>query len=96
MARQIIYSKDFEKNVKKLRSNKAFDIDLLAQQIDIIASGGTLDRGKHSHKMAPQSRSEFRGTRNFHHKSDIVVIYRLTDDMLYLETIGNHANLKLV
>jgi mRNA-degrading endonuclease YafQ of YafQ-DinJ toxin-antitoxin module len=45
--------------------------------------------------MAKQSRAEYQGTQNFHHKADIVVIYRLTDDVLYLETIGNHSNLKL-
>jgi mRNA interferase YafQ len=96
MNREITYSRDFKADLKKLRSNKQFNADLLAQQIDIIASGGTLDAAQQNHKMAKQSRAEFRGTQNFHHKSDLVVIYRLTDDMMYLERIGNHSNLKLV
>ena len=95
MAREITYSKEFKNNLKKLRSNKAFDANLLAQQIDDIASGKSLDITRQNHKMSKESRPEYKGTRNFHHKADIVVIYRLTDDMLYLETIGNHANLKL-
>ena len=96
MSRQITYSRDFKCDLKKLRSNKYFDANLLASQLDIIASGGSLDASQRNHKMAPQSRSEFRGTQNFHHKSDLVVIYRLTNDMVYLERIGNHSNLKLV
>ncbi len=93
--RDIIPSKAFQKDLVTLRSNKIFNSKLLAQQIDTIASGGSLDISTKNHKMAKQSRAEYQGTMNFHHNSDIVVIYRLTDDALYLERIGNHSNLKL-
>ena len=93
--RSIVFSKNFERDLKDLRSNAAFDRNLLDTQLQTIADGGSLDLSRQPHKMSRESRPEYKGTLNFHHKADIVVIYRLTDDALQLERIGNHGKLKL-
>lgn len=89
------FSPSFKKDLKKVSRYPKFSSEELKKCIETLATGNNLDSKYSDHKMAKQSRSEYIGTRNFHLKSNICVIYRMDTDGISLIRIGSHQDLQL-
>ena len=63
--------------------------------LDILARGEELPSNYADHKMSKSSRPEYMGCRDFHLKSNICVIYVLTNDEVYVKRVGSHQDLNL-
>ena len=83
-------SSRFRKDVKLL-AKRGFDIPLLTETIDLLASGGPLPAGCCDHAL----RGQWLGHRECHVTPDWLLIYRKYEDVLVLalSCSGTHSDL---
>lgn len=93
--RTINFSSKFKKSMKDVRSYQSYKQQELDAALRILADGGTLPEKMRDHAVAKQSREELRGTRIFHLRPDIAVVYKLTPNTLDVLNIGKHNTLRL-
>ena len=93
--RQVVFGKNFKKSMKDVRSYKNYKKEELDAALKILAEGGKLPQNMKDHEMVKQSREELRGTRVFHLRPDLAVVYKLTKDTLEVLDIGKHNDLRL-
>jgi len=80
--------KTFKKDMSKLQiSDKHYEKFILF--IGILLSGNTLPSEARDHEL----KGEYKGFRDFHVSGDLVVIYKIKSDGLYLSRIGTHSQL---
>ena len=89
--RNIIYTKQYLKDLKKLRRDKKFNEDDLDEVIEKLAKDIKLERKYRDHKLEGQ----LDGFRDCHVKNDLVLLYCKTDTnelkILTLLRLGSHA-----
>lgn len=88
--REIIYTKAFKKDFKRLR--KQFDDieDVLGDAVDLLSTDSALPVRMVDHAL----KGDYKGFRDCHLKPDIVLIYRKVEkDILELARMGSHSNL---
>lgn len=84
----IHYTTQFKKDYKRIkRQNK--DPEKLEVVIRKLLTGQGLDQSYRDHSLA----GNWKNHRECHIESNWLLIYRLTDDALYLERTGSHAEL---
>ena len=90
MKYQIEISSRFKKDYK-LAKKRGYNMDLLKEVIDILASGETLPEKYLDHSLA----GEYKGTRECHIAPDWLLIYRIEKDILVLglTRTGTHSDL---
>ena len=93
--KQIVFGKNFKKSMKDVRSYQNYKKDELDAALRTLAEGGKLPVNMHDHEMVKQSREELRGTRVFHLRPDLAVVYKMTPDMIEVLDIGKHNSLRL-
>jgi len=57
--------------------------------LSLILSGKALPNGARDHELL----GEYKGMREFHLGGDMLLIYTVVDDVLYLQRIGTHSQL---
>ena len=89
--RNIIYTKQYLKDLKKLRLDKKFNEEELDDIIKDLANDIKLDPKYRDHKLSGQ----LDGFRDCHVKNDLVLLYCKTGKkelkILTLVRLGNHA-----
>ena len=91
----VTFGNNFKKSMKKVRSYNNYKQKELDDALRILAEGGKLPENMHDHDMVKQSREELRGTRVFHLRPDIAVVYKNNKDSIEVLDIGKHNNLRL-
>ena len=78
----------FKKDYKKLNTQEK---EALKEVIQTLADGNTLDMSNKDHKLT----GNYLGCRECHVKPDLLLIYKIDNDILELALVrtGNHAKL---
>lgn len=85
---RLIYSSQFKKDFKKIQSQRK-NISQLEIIIETLLNKQSLDPKYRDHKLI----GKWINHRDCHIETDWLLIYRLTDDTLYLERTGSHSEL---
>lgn len=85
---RLIYSSQFKKDYKKVKSQDK-DISQLEIIIKKLLNSEKLDPKYKDHKLS----GRWKNFRDCHISPDWILIYRLSDDALYLERTGSHSEL---
>lgn len=93
--RTVNFSSKFKKSMKDVRSYPSYKQKELDDALTILANGGSLPEKMRDHPAVKQSREELQGTRIFHLRPDIAVVYKLTPNTLEVLNIGKHNTLRL-
>jgi mRNA interferase YafQ len=90
---RIRHAKEFDKSLRKIRHSgfTKKDEELLAAVIDILASGGSLDKRYKDHQL----KGEFKDYRECHVLNDLLLMYKIEKGelILVLINIGSHSQL---
>ena len=83
-------SKKFQKDLKKVKS-RGYNINLLAEVIQLLADGKTLPQRYQDHKLS----GNVKGCRECHVLPDWLLIYEIVENelLLYLTRTGTHSDL---
>jgi len=85
---RLVYSSQFKKDFKKIQS-QGKDIHLLETVLEILLTNQPLEPKYRDHKLA----GKWQNHRDCHIEPDWLLIYRLTNDALFLERTGSHSEL---
>ena len=85
----------FDKHYAKVSRYPKFSEDTFKNCIDKLVRGERLEIRFKDHALSKNSPKAYKGARDFHVSSNIVVIYRLNDAYLKLQDIGSHQDLDL-
>lgn len=83
------YSTQFKKDFKKITKRPIPDIIEVGQVISLLQRNELLEDKHVDHSLA----GNWQGFRDCHIKPDLVLIYRVDDDVLQLARIGSHSEL---
>ena len=85
---EIFRTSSFKKDYKKLSNS---DRELLKEVIKLLARGEILDKSYKDHTLI----GNYLGCRECHLKPDLLLIYRINDDVLELALtrVGSHSKL---
>jgi mRNA interferase YafQ len=85
------YSKQFKKSFRKLVRSGSFDREKIENVVNILARGESLPESYRDHAL----QGEFSGMRECHIKPDLLLVYKIHDDILILVLvdIGLHSEL---
>ncbi len=85
---EIFRTSSFKKDYKKLSNS---DKEILKEVVTILANGKTLDKSYKDHNLV----GNYLGCRECHLKPDLLLIYRINDDVLelVLTRVGSHSKL---
>lgn len=88
MKYNVFRSKSFKKAFKKLSESDKIDV---FDVIEILAAGERLNQSYRDHELS----GNFKGCRECHVKPDLLLIYRIRNDILELALIevGSHSEL---
>ena len=86
--RAAIYTRQFEKDVKRLRK-RGKNCEKLKIIIRSLAAGETLDPIHRDHRLV----GRYQGRRECHVESDWLLIYKLDSEAVIFERSGTHADL---
>ena len=89
------FSTRFKKSMKKVRDYKTFKRNKYDEVIDCLVKGTPLPVIYDDHKTAKHSDKDMQGMRILHIAPNICMIYKLTDDSVYLYNIGSHQDVGL-
>ena len=93
--RKVIFTKNFQRSMKDVRSYKAYKAEELESALATIANGNKLPENMRDHAMAKHSPGYLSGARAFHLRPNLVVVYRMTDSEIEVLNIGLHNKTKL-
>ena len=93
--RTIEFSNNFKKSMKTVRSYDNYKQKELDDALNKLANGEPLPERMRDHAMVKQSRPELQGTRVFHLRPDLAVVYKISDNKLEVLNIGKHNQLRL-
>jgi mRNA interferase YafQ len=85
---EIFRTSSFKKDYKKLSNS---DKEILKEVVTLLANGDTLDKNYRDHSLV----GNYLGCRECHLKPDLLLIYRINDDVLELALtrVGSHSKL---
>ena len=88
---QIILTKSFKKDFKKLSKSGSFNNVRLGKVVDTLSEGRVLDRSYKDHELT----GNLKGFRECHIENDLLLIYQKEENMLILVLIriGSHSAL---
>ncbi len=87
--REIRYQKQYIKDWKRYRSNPRINRLELEKIIDSLSRGEVLAEKYHDHAL----KGRLIGYRECHFRSDILLVYKITDQELIIFRIGSHSEL---
>jgi mRNA interferase YafQ len=88
---EVIESNKFKRSFKKIKQNKSFKLEKFDYAIFMLASNIMLPKNYKDHELS----GKMKGKRECHISPDILLIYKIEDEFIYLELldIGTHSNL---
>ena len=86
---EIIYSSQFKKDFKKIRKLPILDLKIVFDVILSLENEIQLDAKYKDHQLS----SNWSKFRECHIKPDLLLIYKIVDEKLYLARIGSHSEL---
>jgi mRNA interferase YafQ len=91
MSYQIARSQRFKRSYKRISRSRRFNEATFITVVEQLAAGKKLDRRYRDHSLT----GNFKGYRECHLAPDILLIYKVEDDVLLLTlvNIGSHAHL---
>ena len=91
MKYEIIYTRRFQKSLKRVQQLKGFKGERLKKVITVLANGEKLATEYRDHKLT----GDLKDFRECHLAPDILLIYEIDDGILTLTlvTIGSHSQL---
>lgn len=91
MRYRIVYTHRFTKSFKRVKQFRGFKIERLDYVINLLAAGERLPEQFRDHALS----GAISGYRECHLSPDILLIYKISDDVLVcsLADTGNHAQL---
>jgi mRNA interferase YafQ len=91
MQYEVVYSKRFLKSLTRVKQWRGFRAERLREVIRVLSFGKTLHDRYRDHAL----KADLVGFRECHIAPDILLIYRIEEDVLILTlvNIGNHAQL---
>ena len=91
MKYEIIYTRRFQKSLKRVQQLKGFKGERLKKVITVLANGEKLATEYRDHKLT----GDLKDFRECHLAPDILLIYEIDDGILTftLVTIGSHSQL---
>ena len=93
--RKLIYSSKFNKDLKKVKKYPEYSDKKFSEYVNLLMQGKPLPANAKDHPLARHSPVEYKGFRDFHLAPDIVVVYRIINDVIEIARIGKHNNLGL-
>ncbi len=81
-----VYTRPFKKAYKKLSHNQK---DKVTDVIDTLLNEQDLDFKHHDHPLL----GNYKGTRECHVEPDLLLIYEVLGNELFLYELGSHSNL---
>lgn len=86
----IVSSNRFKRDLK-LAIKRGYNIDLLEDVVNKLASGETLEQKYRDHELS----GDFKGLRECHITPDWLLVYQIIDSelVLYLSRTGTHSDL---
>ena len=95
--RKVFPTPRFNKDLKLVKKHERYAKikTNLERYINMLINGETLPPEAKNHPLSKASPKEYKGCWDFHVIPDIVVVYRMDKDALYLLRIGKHNNLGL-
>lgn len=91
MEREIVKTSKYKKELKRVSQWNNFDSIELDNIIKNLCKGKAIDKKYRVHPMI--NKKLYKGCMSLHFTADILVMYKLTDDKLYLSRIGSHSQL---
>ena len=90
MKYKLVYTKKFEKDIKRIKK-KNKDLTELFDVIDVISKGETLDKKYKDHKLV----GNFNNYRECHIENDFLLVYKIEKDklILILYRTGTHSEI---
>jgi mRNA interferase YafQ len=87
----IVYTRRFKKSLKRVRQFTGYKPDKLVTVLDLLSKGEKLPEQFRDHALS----GDVLGFRECHLSPDILLIYKIHDDILIcsLADIGNHSQL---
>lgn len=87
---KIVSSNRFKKDLK-LAIRRGYNIELLEEVVNKLASGSSLEYKYKDHELS----GDFKGLRECHITSDWLLIYQIVENelVLYLSRTGTHSDL---
>lgn len=87
----LVYTKQYERSIKKLKHSGKFNESELESVIDSLAEGKRLNVVYRDHAL----RGEYEGYRECHIRGDLLLIYKIEHSklVLLLVDIGSHSYL---
>ena len=84
-------TKRFKKHLKLMEKRNKSSIRKIAETVDLLQKGAKLLERFHDHELA----GNLKGNRECHILPDLLLIYRIFNDILILELVdtGSHADL---
>lgn len=88
---KIDYSKQFKKDLQKLAKSGRFNFEKFNLIVNTLASGGQLSANFRDHELS----GRLIGVRECHIAPDLLLMYKIMDDVmvLYMIRIGSHSDL---
>ena len=93
--KEIITTNTFDKHYAKVSRYPKFSESVFRYCVTKLANGERLEGKFKDHALSKNSPKLYRGARDFHLTSNIVIIYRMDADTLKLQDIGSHQDLDL-
>ena len=84
----IHYTTQFKKDYKRIKKQNK-NLSKLKAVIEKLVEGQTLEPKYKDHQLS----GNWHGHRDCHIEPDWILIYKITDDNLYLERTGSHSDL---
>ena len=84
----IHYTTQFKKDYKRIKKQKK-NLSKLRVVIEKLVEGQLLEPKYRDHQLS----GNWQGHRDCHIEPDLMLIYKITDDYLYLERTGSHSDL---
>lgn len=87
---EIVYTSKFRKDLKTAKK-RGYDLSLLGQVVDTLASGAELDEKYCDHALI----GNYKGCRECHITPDWLLVYEIANDelILFLTRTGTHSDL---
>jgi mRNA interferase YafQ len=86
--RSIFQTSQFKRDIKRLKK-RGKPLDKLGDIVKLIANDATLEEKHRDHALT----GNWAGSRDCHVEPDWILIYRCTDEALFLERSGTHSEL---
>ena len=90
MALEIKLSKQYKKDLKTYKNNKKGQ-DELKKVLNDLCNGNQLDRKYNDHPL----HGKYKQQRDIHVFPNVVLIYKISENILYLTRIGTHNKLEI-